>query len=224
MTCVLVTYATAHGSTREIAERAAARLTEHGLCVECVPATRVEDPRGYDAFVIGSAIHHQAWLPEAIRFVDGHATLLGQRPAWLFSVGRPAALAPALRGWAAQEGSKVLEPMRTRVHPKGEQLFAGVMRRDQLSATGRLAFWLMGGTYGDFRDNQEIDGWAEQIARELLAGATPAGSTTPPGAAAGAHRAMVPVSPRLRAVVRIALLVLYLVVVVLLLREFFLNM
>lgn len=145
MTRVLVAYATAHGSTREIAERIAARLTGSGLRTDCTSVTEVDDVHGYDAFVVGSAIHNQAWLPEAIRFVRHHARVLGARPTWLFSVGMPAAVAPALRGWAAREGPKVLESMRTRVHPNGERLFSGVVRRDQFPVAGRFVFWLLGG-------------------------------------------------------------------------------
>jgi menaquinone-dependent protoporphyrinogen oxidase len=220
MTRVLVAYATAHGSTREIAERIAARLTGSGLRTVCTSVTEVDDVHGYDAFVVGSAIHNQAWLPEAIRFVRHHARVLGARPTWLFSVGMPAAVAPALRGWAAREGPKVLESMRTRVHPNGERLFSGVVRRDQFPVAGRLVFWLLGGRYGDFRDNEEIDGWAEDVARQLTADRTRTGSP----ALGGPDQPMTPVGPHLRAALRIAVVVLCLAVLVLLLHEFFINL
>lgn len=223
MTRVLVAYATAHGSTREIAERITARLTESGLCTDCAPAAQLDDVHGYDAFIVGSAIHNQAWLPEAIQFVRCHSRALSAKPAWLFSVGMPAALAPALRGWAALEGPKVIEPMRTRVHPNGERLFSGVVRRDQIPVTGRFVFWLLGGCYGDFRDNEEIDGWAAHIADQLIAAQTPTGPPAPLPAQAGAARPMIPVGPRLRSAFRIAMIVLSLVALAIFLREFFVN-
>lgn len=222
MASVLVIYATAHGSTREIAERIAARLRVRGLCVECVSVAEMRDLRAYDAFVLGSAVHDQAWLPEAVWFVRNNAAVLGTRPAWLFAVGIPAALAPALRGWAAREGPKLLEPMRTRVRPRDEHLFSGVVRREQLPVTGRFMFWMLGGHYGDFRDNDEIDEWADGIAHELTTGRAAEAEGTE--ARARADRPITPISLWPRVVLRVVLVLVALGVLVLFLREFFVNM
>ncbi|MFB4298520.1 flavodoxin domain-containing protein [Actinomadura sp. NTSP31] len=56
---VLVGYASAHGSTRSIAERVAVVLTARGVPVELRPMAEVGEARGYDAFVLGSAVHRQ---------------------------------------------------------------------------------------------------------------------------------------------------------------------
>ena len=40
---------------------------------------------GYDAAVLGSAIHERAWLPEAANFVARIAREIGERPVWLFA-------------------------------------------------------------------------------------------------------------------------------------------
>ena len=164
---VAVIYATAHGSTREIAMRIAARLTERDLLVDVAAAADDADVRPYDAFVIGSAIHDQAWLPAAIGFVRYHAAVLDTRPVWLFSVGMPDAMAPRLRKWAALEGPKVTEPLRTRIHSRGEHLFSGEVRAEHLPAFGRLIFRMAGGHFGDFRNDDEIDRWADGIAAAL---------------------------------------------------------
>ncbi|URN11515.1 flavodoxin domain-containing protein [Streptomyces radiopugnans] len=73
---VLVGYASAHGSTREIAERIAARLAERGVEAETASLDAVGDAGGYDAYVLGSAVHGMAWLPEATGFVHTHRELL----------------------------------------------------------------------------------------------------------------------------------------------------
>jgi menaquinone-dependent protoporphyrinogen oxidase len=91
---VLVTCASPHGSTQGIAERIAARLRAGGISVDCAPVQHVQDVqdaqdvqdvqdvqdaqevRGvadYDAVIVGSAIHDQAWLPEASQFVAATA-------------------------------------------------------------------------------------------------------------------------------------------------------
>src|SRR6478752_10720837 len=77
---VLVAYATAHGSTRGIAERITARLGERHVAAQARPVSEIESVFDDDGVVVGSAIHGQAWLPEAVRFMRNNATTLG-RPA-----------------------------------------------------------------------------------------------------------------------------------------------
>src|SRR6478752_6918190 len=89
---VLVAYATAHGSTRGIAERITARLGERHVAAQARPVSEIESVFDDDGVVVGSAIHGQAWLPEAVRFMRNNATTLAARPVWLFSVGMPGAL------------------------------------------------------------------------------------------------------------------------------------
>lgn len=165
---ILVVHASAHHSTSEIAARLATRLRERGADVVCVPVPQAPPVAEFDAVVVGSAIHDAAWLPEADAFVQRAAAELAARPVWLFSVGMPAALARPLRRMAARsEARKVAEPYRDRIHPRGERLFDGVFRRDQLSGTAARVFRALGGRFGDFRDWPGIDTWADEIAAEL---------------------------------------------------------
>jgi menaquinone-dependent protoporphyrinogen oxidase len=165
---VLIAYASAHGSTAEIAERIGGRLRESGLPIDLQPVNRDDlDPGRYDAVVIGSAIHDQAWLPEATVFVDSSLDALASRPVWLFSVGMPGALAGPWRDVAKKEEAVVVAGFRDAVGPREHRLFSGVVRRDDLPRKGRIAFKALGGRYGDFRDWGEIESWADGIAREL---------------------------------------------------------
>lgn len=165
---ILVGYATAHASTREIAERIATRLRGCGAEVLCAAVRDAPPVAAVDAVVVGSAIHNAAWLPEADAFMRRGAAELATRPVWLFSVGMPDALARPLRRLAARsEAAKVLQPYRDAVHPRGERLFSGRFRREQLSGLAALAFRLLGGRFGDLRDWAAIDGWADEIAAGL---------------------------------------------------------
>jgi hypothetical protein len=62
---VLVAYASARGSTRGIAERIAARLSDRGARVEVRSVDDVDDIVVYDTVIIASAVYSQSWLPNA---------------------------------------------------------------------------------------------------------------------------------------------------------------
>ena len=84
---VLVTAASKHGATEEIAERIGAVLAAHGVEVEVKKLQDVSGLAGYEAVVLGSGIYLGKWLKEARRFVEVHAAELAQRPTWLFASG-----------------------------------------------------------------------------------------------------------------------------------------
>jgi menaquinone-dependent protoporphyrinogen oxidase len=88
---ILVGYASVAGSTKEVAAHLAAQLAERGSTVTCVPIGTSPDPAGFDAVVVGSAVHGQAWLPEAVAWLRTSRHVLAGRPIWAFSVGMPAA-------------------------------------------------------------------------------------------------------------------------------------
>ena len=75
---VLVGYASAHGSTRQIAERVGSRLSKAGVAVLVAPVAELEDIGHYDAVVLGSAIHNGAWLPGAMDVVRANSAVLSR--------------------------------------------------------------------------------------------------------------------------------------------------
>jgi menaquinone-dependent protoporphyrinogen oxidase len=168
---VLVTYVSPHGSTRGIAQRIAKRLRESGLQVDCEPIHEIQGVDGYDAVVIGSAIHGRAWLTEASQFLSARADELVVRPVWLYSVGMPGALARPLRRLAMREGPKAVASFVEMVRPRGARLFTGVVSKEQFPTVSRAILRLMGAHYGDFRNWPDIDAWTADISDCLLKGA-----------------------------------------------------
>ncbi|WP_327322606.1 flavodoxin domain-containing protein [Streptomyces sp. NBC_01210] len=164
---VLVGYATAHGSTREIAERIGARLGEAGLKADVRPMSEVEDEDAYEAFVLGSAVHGQAWLDAAKDFVHRNSHLFPVRPVWIFSVGMPGAMRGPWRRLAGKEETVIIDDLPDHIPYRTHRLLSGVIKPSQLPVTGRVIFRLMGLRYGDYRDWPAIDTWADGIAREL---------------------------------------------------------
>lgn len=164
---VLVAYASDHGSTRGVAEHVGSVLAEHGLQAEVRSFSAVEDPEGYDAFVLGSAVHDQKWLPAAQDFIHEHAAALARRRVWLFSVGMPGALRWPLSQFAMAEEPKLLAQFEGVIEPVAHHLFSGVIAPGHLPRTGRVLFRAIGGRYGDYRNWPEIQAWARQIAAAL---------------------------------------------------------
>ncbi|MCX4757211.1 flavodoxin domain-containing protein [Kitasatospora purpeofusca] len=166
---VLVGYASAHGSTREIAERIGARLAESGCRADVRPLDDGTAVDGYTAFVLGSAVHNRRWLPEAAAFLRRHCDTLVHGRVWAFSVGMPAALRGPWRRFARREEAIVLDALAPLPGLSGHCLFSGVVTREQLGRVGTLALRLLGGHTGDYRDWDAIDAWATEIAETLLA-------------------------------------------------------
>lgn len=84
---VLVTAATKHGSTDEIAQAIGATLSERGVEALVLPPEEVRDIDEYDAVVLGSAVYSGHWLPSAMALVDRGSSAWAGRPVWLFSSG-----------------------------------------------------------------------------------------------------------------------------------------
>ena len=170
---ILIGYASAHGSTRGIAERIAARLGRQGFETVTRAMDQVDDAASYDAFVLGSAVHNQAWLPAASAFVQRNTEALAARPVWLFSVSSVGDHGSFFSHLVARlfrkvrSESKEVAGYRKALHARDHHGFAGAIERSHWSLPGHLFLKALGGHYGDHRDWDEIDEWADDIAREL---------------------------------------------------------
>lgn len=159
---VLVCAASKHGSTREIAEAIGRRLAEAGLSVDVNDVEAVNDVTQYDAVVLGSAVYMGNWLESARRFVTDHAGELATRPTWLFSSG-PTGDPPR----PAPERAVSIDAITASITPKEHRLFPGKLDHHQLSFPERAVVLAVRGAEGDYRDWEEIAGWAAEIAAAL---------------------------------------------------------
>ena len=171
--CVLVAYATDHGSTRGVADRIADRLQQRGVDADARAVADVGGVPRYEAVVVGSAIHGSRWLPAARQFADRNAGPLRERPVWLFSVSTlgdeesmfPSRVADRLR--AMRKETPEVAELRRLLHPREHRNFAGAITRSHWAAAGRAFFRAIGGRYGDHRNWAAIDAWADRIAAQL---------------------------------------------------------
>ncbi|MFF2029298.1 flavodoxin domain-containing protein [Arthrobacter sp. NPDC058192] len=173
---ILVAYASVLGSTREIAERIAAHLATMGE-VECRSVEDIEGASGYEAVVIGSAIHNQKWLPAALLFVRRRSGDLAGARVWAFSVGMADGLPRPFRKRAcALQQRRLPESLPPEIRLRGHKVFSGVYQASQMPPLLRGLFRVTGGRFGDLRDWQAIDGWVDQIIARL---ATPPSPNSP---------------------------------------------
>ncbi|ERB51768.1 hypothetical protein N806_11290 [Rhodococcus sp. P27] len=84
---MLVTAASRHGSTDEIAGALADALRRSGADVDLLEPEDVHEITDYDTVVIGSAIYTGRWLPPAKEFIARFREALLLRQVWLFSSG-----------------------------------------------------------------------------------------------------------------------------------------
>lgn len=180
---ILVGYASAHGSTREIAERVAARLDARGLAVVTLPVSEARDADNYEAVVLGSAIHGGEWLPDAADFLRRNVVALADRPVWLFSVASvgdrggafPGPISRLMRAMMNRtRWPKNVAALDQAIHSREHRAFAGVVRPEQYPRSGRMIHRAMGGRFGDHRDWVDIEGWADRIGEALSKGSRPA--------------------------------------------------
>ncbi len=156
---ILVAYASATGSTVEVAAAIGETLSAHDLRVDVRPIRENPPIDGYRAALIGSAVQHGNWLPEAVQFVKSNQEALSRIPVALFCVH--------ITNLGNDEASRknrlaFLDAVRPFVQPRAEVFFAGRFDR-------RGAAMLLPGLVArfvptmDYRDWKKIRAWADNL-------------------------------------------------------------
>jgi len=156
---VLVTHASRHGSTAEVADRIARALIAGGVQANAQPVNHVGDIAGYDGVVIGSSVYFGRWTRDAVAFVERNRTGLAGCHVWLFSVG-------PLGDQPRTDPADVAE-FAMSLNAVGHHLFTGALDLHRLSFPERVIVKGVKAPIGDFRDWDEIDASAATIARHL---------------------------------------------------------
>jgi menaquinone-dependent protoporphyrinogen oxidase len=168
---ILVTAATKHGATGEIAQAIADILRDQGMDPTVLEPEQVGTVDGYDAVVLGSAVYAGHWLKSARDLVGrcGHA--LAARPVWLFSSG-PVGDPPK-----PEEDPVDVAELLAATSARDHRVFAGKLVRKQLSFPERAIVSALRVPDGDFRDWPEITGWVAGIATAMRSSPDPAGGS-----------------------------------------------
>jgi len=168
---VLVAYATAHGSTKEVAQAIGDVLTANGLNVTVQDVRLVSGVNDFDAFVFGSAIHAGTWLPELKGFLRAYEPQLVNKPVYFWM--------SCIRVMEQYGMEHVLEfytvpEFMSKLNVRAITAFAGKLDLQNVDWHER---WTLSARYdgsswpsnfdGDFRDWDKIRAWANQIVQDI---------------------------------------------------------
>jgi menaquinone-dependent protoporphyrinogen oxidase len=170
---ILVTYASAHGSTAEIATFIGRVLDVYSADVTVAHADTVESVDEYDAFVLGSPIHSSMWLPSLSQFMFRFEEKLTNSPVYLWIncliVLEEGGYDKVMEHYLWDEALKKLGVARGDVG-----VFSGKLDWNRISGNEK---WLMSNNYegkelpgnmrGDYRDWKAIAAWVHGLAQAM---------------------------------------------------------
>ncbi len=168
---ILIAFASAHGSTGEVAEFIGRLLRAYDAEVDVMNVRDVRDLSGYDLFILGTAIHGGLWLEAMCDFTERNLGKLGAKPSYLWinciRAVEPDGVKHARESYIE---SGVVEALDLR----DIAIFAGKLNTN---AIDWKEHWLLASDYDgrlipgrinyDFRDWPAIATWAQGIARAL---------------------------------------------------------
>lgn len=157
----LISAASRHGATAEIAARIATRLQACDVPVELVEPDKVTGVGTYRGVVLGSAIYMGHWLDSAKRLAHDVAGSNPRPHVWLFSSG-PVGDPPE-----PNEDPVDIAELLAATCAVDHRVFAGKIDKAKLGFAERAMLAAVGAAEGDFRNWGEIDAWADTIAASL---------------------------------------------------------
>lgn len=165
-TIILVTYASKHGATGEIAETIGEALRQANFKVVVLPVQEAGDLDRFTAVVLGSAVYAGQWVREAADFLKINTEKLAGKPFWIFSSGPTGEGDPMqlVKGWRFPQA---LEAVIDHVRPRDIAIFHGELDTKKLNFAERLIIRGVKAPTGDYRDWEAIAAWAKSIADAL---------------------------------------------------------
>jgi menaquinone-dependent protoporphyrinogen oxidase len=166
---ILVTYATAAGSTAEVAQAMAKTVSGDNGAVDVLRVKEVKDLSSYRSVVVGSGIRNGRVYRAALNFLKQHQMALSQVAVAYFIVCMSARD-------ETEEGRTMLTFYGNQMRSKAPQIqpvdvgfFAGKVDPETLPLPSRLIVRALKSEEGDFRDWDAIRGWASSLSPALLA-------------------------------------------------------
>ena len=168
---VLITYTSASGSTRGVAEDIGRTLSQAGAKVDVKPVQSVQQLDGFDAVIIGSPIRYDKWMPAAVEFVSRHQARLSQLPvAYFFTCLTLYKRTEQTERQALAYADK-LYSLLPQIKPVSVGQFAGVLNFSKLpfffGLLARSLCFVLRFEQGDYRDWDAIRNWSKDVYARL---------------------------------------------------------
>ncbi len=160
---ILVSAASRHNATSEVAQAIARTLERADIKVDVRRPEEVSHLAAYDGVVLGSAIYAGHWLRAAKELVERTSSRMRGIPVWLFSTGpigdplKPEGLPVDVAAMLEQSGARE------------HRMFGGRLDKRELGFGEKAIVRVVGAAEGDYRPWDEIEAWAEEIATTLSA-------------------------------------------------------
>lgn len=158
---ILVVWASRHGSTRDIANAIYEEMRSEGVDVDIVNAADAKDISEYGGVVLGSSVHMTQWEESMRTFMKEHQAELFEKHLWTFSA-RLSSVPTGLVKDPARVGATQIG-----VQPRMNKQFSGCLDPSKLTLRERTIARLGGAVEGDFRDWDDIRGWARSVAKDV---------------------------------------------------------
>lgn len=160
---ILVSAASRHDATFEVAEAIANTLERADIKVDVRRPEEVGHLAAYDGVVLGSAIYAGHWMKSAKDLVERTSSRMRDIPVWLFSTGP---IGDPLK----PEGLPVdVAPMLELSGAREHRIFGGRLDKQALGFGEKAIVRMVGAAEGDYRPWAEIEACAEEIAATLKA-------------------------------------------------------
>jgi menaquinone-dependent protoporphyrinogen oxidase len=170
---ILVAYASAHGSTAEVAAFIGRVLSVYDAEVTVEHADMVKSVDEYDMFILGSPIHSSMWLPSLSQFMFRFEEKLSNSSVYLWIscliVLEEGGYDKVISSHMWDEALDKLGVARPDIG-----VFAGKLDWQRISGNEK---WLMSNNYegkelpgnmrGDYRNWKEIAAWTHDIAQKM---------------------------------------------------------
>ena len=160
---VLVSAASRHGATGEIARAIADTLTAQGIDTDVRRPEEVASLAPYDGVVLGSGVYAGRWLAPVKQLIEREHATLATKPVWLFSSG------PLGDPLKPERDPEDVELLLKQTHAVGHRTFAGRIDKRELGIAEKAIFAVVRAPEGDFRSWPAITEWAADIAYAMRA-------------------------------------------------------
>jgi menaquinone-dependent protoporphyrinogen oxidase len=165
---ILVAYASRYGSTGEVAEAIGKALCDSSSPVDVCLARKAADAGRYRAVVVGSAIHGDEWLPEALDLLLVNRGAFSRVPVAYFLCCKTLREDTAE---ARREATGYMDAVRRQIpeiKPVATGLFAGKVDPNTFPFFMRLMMLAGGSPMGDWRNWDAIRNWASRLRPMLM--------------------------------------------------------